>query len=196
MKRIGLIAGLPLAVLASNVVAAETRTSAVRDNGFSYTYVQGGYESQDWDGGVDVNALDGKLSYALDEHLFVRAGLQFLDGDYNRGRGDFDGWAMSGGLGFHTPLQQRLDLVVTGDIIHIDYDFDDDTGFAIAGGVRHATTDKVELAGGAFLQDVRDSEFGVYGNALYHATPAVDVGAELRLGDDATVFGLFGRYNF
>ena len=103
---------------------------------------------------------------------------------------------LSGGLGFHTPLQTGLDLVVTGDIVHIDYDYGDDPGFAIAGGVRHATTDKLELTGGLFIEDVVDSEFGIQGGALFHASAKVDIGADLKLGDDITTFGVFGRYNF
>lgn len=195
MKRIWLLAGLPLAVMGTSAMAAQPRTSAVRDNGFSYNYVQGGYENQDWDGGLNVDALDGKLSYALDEHLFVRGGMQVFDGDYGRNN-SINGWRLNAGMGFHTPLKSRLDLVLTGDIVHIDYDVGSDNGIALTGGVRHATTDKLELEGGAFMEDVQKSQFGLYGDARVHLNKQVDVGANLKLGDDVTAIGVYGRYNF
>lgn len=206
MKRILCAAAAPLMVpmvfMSSTAFAAEAQTSSVRDNGMSYTYVQGGYENRDYDDAFETDGLDAKVSYALDEHLFVRGGLQLFKGDADYrcygfcNNDDADGYQLSGGLGFNTPLSTGLDLVVTGDIVHIDYDFGDDTGYAIAGGVRHATTDKLELTGGLFLEDVVDSEFGLQGGALFHASAKVDVGADLKLGDDITTFGLFGRYNF
>ncbi|MCB1836543.1 MAG: hypothetical protein KDH99_02895 [Alcanivoracaceae bacterium] len=201
MKRFCLLAGGTAVALSSTVAVAQPQTSTVRDNGFSYNYVQGGFEHRDWDNSLDIDGLDGKISWALDEHLFLRGGLQFFDGDVDvpgpGGNVDADGWQLSAGMGFHTPLKTGLDLVLTGDIVHIDVDNGgDETGYEITGGVRHETTAQVELTGGAYLQDIEDSDFGVFGGALYHVSQAVDVGAEVRFGDDLTQFGLFGRYNF
>lgn len=195
---------VPMVLMSSAAFAAEARTSSVRDNGMSYTYVQAGYENRDYDNAFETDGLDTKVSYALDEHLFVRGGLQFFQGDSaircyffcGSVDDDADGFELSAGMGFHTPLVTDLDLVVSGDIVHVDYDYGDDTGFAIAGGVRHATTDKLELSGGLFFENVIDSEFGLHGSALFHVAAKVDVGAELKLGDDVTTFGVFGRYNF
>lgn len=202
MKRFCLLAGSAMAMVSASAMAAQPETSTVRDNGFSYDYIQAGYEQRDWDNSLDIDGLDAKLSMALDEHLFLRGGLQFFDGDLDfpapfGGSVDVDGWQLSAGLGFHTPLKAGLDLVLTGDIVHIDIDDGgDETGYEIAGGVRHETTAQLELTGGAYLQDIEDSDFGVFGGALYHVSKAVDVGAEVRFGDDLTQFGLFGRYNF
>lgn len=210
MKRILRAAALPMVApimvpmfaLSSAASAAEAQTSSVRDNGMSYTYVQAGYENRDYDGVFETDGIDAKVSFAIDEHLFARGGLQLFQGDaeyrcyFGCRDDDADGFQLSGGIGFHTPLATGLDLVVTGDIVHIDYDYGDDTGFALAGGVRHATTEKLELSGGLFLEDVVDSEFGIQGSALFHAAEKIDVGAELKLGDDITTFGLFGRFNF
>ena len=196
MKRIALLA-LPAALLGTSAIAAEPATSGVRDNGLSYDYFQFGYESRDYDGrfSPELDGLDAQLAHALDEHLFLRGEAQIFEVD----PGDGDGWLIAGGLGFHTPLQKSLDLVLSGDLVHVDYDFGDDTGYRLRGGVRHATAPQLELAGGAFLQDIGDfvdSEFGLYGSALFHINEDIDVGAELQLGDDSDVIGLFGRINF
>lgn len=203
MKRFCLLASGVVAMVSASVVVAQPQTSTVRDNGFSYDYLQAGYENRDWDGGWETDGIDFKLSHALDEHLFVRGGLQFFDGDVDIPSwaapwidDDVDGWELSAGLGFHTPLKPGLDLVLTGDIVHVDADIDDETGFALSGGVRHETTAELELNGGVFVQDVGESEIGLFGGALFHATQKVDLGAELRLGGDLTQFGVFGRYNF
>lgn len=194
MKRI-MLAALPLAILGNSALAAEPATSGVRDNGFSYDYVQAGYQNRDFDPGFEYDALTGKISHALDEHLFIIGEAQLFDID----PGNNDGWLIAGGLGFHTPLNQGLDLVLSGELVHVDYDVDDDTGFRLRGGVRHATAEQLELGGGAFYQDadgIADSEFGVYGNALFNINQDFGVGAELALGDDSDVFELFARMNF
>ena len=195
MKRFALLA-LPCAVLGAPAFA-EPATSGVRDNGFSYNYFQLGYETRDFDGPGDVetDGFDAQISHALDEHLFIRGEAQMFDVD----PGDNDGWLLAGGLGFHTPLVERLDLVLSGDIVHVDTDAGDDTGFRLRGGVRHETTDQLELGGGAFYQDVddfADSEFGIFGNAIFNINKDVGVGAELALGDDSDVFDLFVRINY
>lgn len=209
-KRAFIVAAMPLLAMSSAVFAAGAQTSAVRDNGFSYNYLQVGYENRDYDGFFETDGLDGKLSYELDEHLFIRAGLQIFKGDFETVSISFAGFfptvrtvdedingnELSGGIGFHTPLQTGTDLVMTGDLVRIDYDFDDEIGFALAGGVRHAATEQLELSGGVFLEDVVDSEFGVQGGALYHANKQFDMGANLKLGSDVTTFALFGRYSF
>lgn len=203
MQRFWLAVPVSMMMAAAPAMAAPAQTSAVRDNGFSYDYVQAGYENRDWDGGWETDGIDFKLAHALDEHLFIRGGLQFFDGDVDIPAwaarwidDDVDGWELSAGLGFHTPLKPGLDLVMTGDIVHVDTDIDDETGFALTGGIRHETTAQLELNGGVFVQDVGESEVGLFGGALFHATQKVDLGAELRLGDDLTQFGVFGRYNF
>ncbi|MCG8391952.1 MAG: hypothetical protein MI745_02625 [Pseudomonadales bacterium] len=181
---------------------AEQRTSAVRDNGFSYTYGQLAYDRWDLDNDWDVDAITGEGSFALDEHIFLRGGLSFYDGDYDRGpiHGDVDGNRLYGGVGFHTPLQRGLDFVGTADIIYDDYDVDygddDEIGFELRGGVRHATTEKLELSGGLTYMDLHDDDLGVYGQGLFKLTPVVDLGARLVVAGDRDTFGVFGRYNF
>lgn len=195
MKNRKLLLALPLAAAISSTAMAQPQTSQVRDNNFNWSYAQFGLEFQDMDG-FDRTALYGRISHALDEHLFLRGGLSLYDGD-----ADYSGFGLSAGLGFHTPLQQRLDLVLTGDLLHDRYEVgnndDTETGARLAGGVRHATTDQLELSGGLFMINMYDdTEIGLYGEALVNVTEKFDVGADLHLSGDYDAIGLFGRINF
>lgn len=198
LTRTQFIAFLSTLLFAIGVQAQQT--TDVRDNDFSYTYGEFGYKAWDYDGGLDVDVLYGDLSYALDEHIFVRGGLALYDGELDAGpfanNADVDGNRLSAGLGFNTPLQDRLDLVLTGDIIRDDNDADDEVGFRIGAGVRHRTTADLELRGGLALEDIYDDDLGLVGSALYHLNQQVDIGARLGLFDDSNRFGLFARMNF
>lgn len=189
------LAALPL-LLPPLAVQAQPRDAG--PHVFSYSYGQLAVERWDYDSGLDVDAVAGDFSLDLDQNLFVRASLGFYDGDEDQrwNKRDTDGHRISLGLGFHSPLAQRLDFVASGDIIRDDHDRDDDIGFAVRGGVRHATTDRLELAGGVFYEDLYDSEVGLYGEALYRITRPVDLGARVSLSDDLNSFGVFARYNF
>lgn len=197
MLRTQLIAFVSTLLLA--VVAQAQQTSSVRDNDFSYTFVDVGYEMWEYDFGradVEADALVAQGSYALDEHVFVRGGLTFYDADY--GPVDEDGNRLSVGLGFNTPLKQGLDLAITGDVVRDDNDSDEETGILLTGGVRHRTTAQLELSGGLFFEDIYEEadELGLFGQGLFHLNQQVDVGARVRLSGDIESFGLFGRFNF
>lgn len=189
MKRIWIAAGLPLAVIGTQALAQPV----TRDNDFSYDYIQLGYEQYDWeDAFEDANMFRGDVQYSLDEHILLRGGADIVDGE-----GSADGLELSAGLGFTTPLQDGLDAVVTGDLVHVNLDIgDNETGFRAIGKVRHQTTERVELAGGAFIEDVFDTEIGVLGQALLNLNEQFDVGAELKFGGDLKTVGVFGRYNY
>ena len=112
LKKTLMASAIAAASLASiNAQAQSQQTTPVRDNGFSYTYGQFGYDNWDYDNGPDVDVLSGEGSFALDEHLFLRGGASFYDGDYDSpGSDDVDGNRLYVGAGFHTPLQRGLDL--------------------------------------------------------------------------------------
>ena len=211
LKKTLLVSGIALAISAPAM--AEQRTSAVRDNGFSYNYAQLAYDQWDGDDAFDaeLDVLTAEGAFELDEHLFLRGGLSFFDGDF--GRGDLDGKQLYGGVGFHTPLQEKLDFVGSADIIYDDREFevttcnplvgcvtsdadDDDIGFELRGGVRAAVADQIELEGGLSYYDVYDDDITLYAQGLFKATDAVDVGARLLFGGDRESIGVFGRYNF
>lgn len=198
---------LPLvAVLSVPVIAAET--APVKDNGFSYNYAEGVYYTQDWDGRFDVDGFGARVSVALDEHFFGRGELMLFDGDADNFLFDVDvdGWQIGVGGGFHTPAGDKADLVLSADLLLVNYDVDasrfslggdeDDIGIRLAGGARMKAGDKLELEGGLFLESVDESELGVYGGARASLTEQLDLGAGLRLGGDLTELTLSARYNF
>lgn len=198
---------LPLAAaLSLPVVAAET--APVKDNGFSYNHAEGLFYTQDWDGRFDVDGFGGRISVALDEHFFGRGELLLFDGDtedFLLGV-DVDGWQIGVGGGFHTPAGDKADLVLTADLLLVNYDVDasrfslgddeDDIGVRLAGGARMQAGEKLELEGGLFLESVDESELGVYGGARVNLTQQLDLGAGVRLGGDLTELTLSARYNF
>lgn len=172
-----------------------------RDNAFSYNYLQGGIDVGNLrNPRADADTVYVEGSYALDRNLHVRGGLGYYDGDVRRGSGNIYGHRISAGLGFNTLIQDGLDFVASGDVVQVRAksggSSSTDTGMDLRAGVRHMTTDRIQLAGGVFHENIDRSDTGLYGEALFHVQNNVDVGARVQAGDDIGTFGLFGRYNF
>lgn len=191
MKRIWIAAGLPLAIVGTQALAQNGPTP--RDNDFSYDYIQLGYERYDWDDEFeDGNMFRGDVQYAWDEHILLRAGADYIDGDEG-----VNGLEWSVGAGYTVPIQDRLDAVVTADIVQLNVDeIDDETGFRAVGKVRFGMTETLELAGGAFMEDLFDTELGVLGQAIVEMNDQIDVGAEVKFGGSLKTMGVFARYNY
>lgn len=192
MKKVTLVAaGFLLAPLAF----AAPKTTTPQNNHFSWNYGQVGLTTHDVDGpGDNLTSLDGNLSYALDQHLYMLGGLSYgwADGGHL--------WDLHGGLGFHTPLVKNLDVFGEGEL-NIDRAsgggaHDNETGYTLRAGVRARANDQIELKGGIYHLDIYDGDTGLFGSALYHLNKQAGVGANLTLGDDETAFGLFARFNF
>ena len=186
----------PLAAVADTVA-----TLPGRDNAFSYSYLQGGVDVGNLGNPrADADTVYVEGSYAIDPNLHVRGGLGYYDGDVRRGGADVHGHRISAGLGFNTLLQNDLDFVASGDVVQVRAKAGgssaSDTGMELRGGVRHRTTDRLQLAGGAFHENIDRSDTGLYGEALFNVQQSLDVGARVRVGDDIGTVGLFGRYNF
>ncbi|MBZ2189172.1 hypothetical protein K8B33_08690 [Alcanivorax sp. JB21] len=182
-------------------VADPVATLPGRDNAFSYTYLQGGVDVGNLrNPRADADTVYVEGSYAIDPNLHVRGGLGYYDGDVRRGGADIHGHRISAGLGFNTLLQNDLDFVASGDVVQVRAKSGgssaSDTGLELRGGVRHRTTDRLQLAGGAFHENIDRSDTGLYGEALFNVQQSLDVGARVQVGDDIGTVGLFGRYNF
>ena len=195
---------LASAPVLSSLAVADMPTLPSRSNDFSFSHVQAGLETGDWENpraDLDSFFVDG--AHALDEHIFLRGGLAWFDGRSRGGgpgRVDVDGHRIYGGLGFNTPLEQDLDLVLSGDLVRVRARFDNgsgtEMGFDLRGGVRYRANERVELSGGAFFEKIDRSEFALYGEGIYQLDAPVNAGARLVLGDDMTTFGLLVRYDF
>lgn len=195
-------------LLSAGLAQAETvRMLPARDGNFNYTWLQGGFEfGRIETPRADVSSIFAEGSWALDEHLFLLGGMRFFDGDMHSpgfsGSGpDVDGHRLQAGMGFNTRLDDGLDLVLAAQVIRVHASVEDhgsgsEHGFDLRGGVRYQASEQVELAGGAFLEDVARSELGFYGEGLYHLRPQLDLGVRLALGDDVSTVGLFARFGF
>lgn len=196
-----LLLSAAVAVPVSPALADTVATLPGRDNAFSYTYLQGGVDIGNLrNPRADADTVYIEGSYALDPNLHVRGGLGYYDGDVRRGSGNIYGHRISAGIGFNTLLQDGLDFVASGDVVQVRAKSGGssatDTGVDLRGGVRHRTTDRLQLAGGAFHENIDRSDTGLYGEALFNVQHNLDVGARVQVGDDIGTFGLFGRYNF
>lgn len=186
------------ALLASPAVlaapAAYQQSPTPTNNHFSWTYAEAGIATHDYDGaGDNVTSLDGSLSYALDDHLYVLGGMHYGWVD------SLDIWQLQGGVGYHMPLANNLDLFGDGQMIwqHTNWhsNSDDEMGYQLRAGARFRASQQVEFRGGLYHADINDSDTGLFGKAVYHLDSQLSVGAKTRLGGDETAFGLFARFN-
>lgn len=179
-----------------NQATNNQRTVTPQNNNFSWTYADVGVATHDYDGsGSNVTSLDGDISYALDQHIYVLGGMSYGF------KSHYDSWGLNGGLGFHTPLTRNLDVFGEGRLLwsHNEYrhSSDNETGYDVRGGVRaRITTAPLELKGGIYHSDLYDTDTGLFGSALYSLNAQTGVGARLSIGDNENTFGLFARYNF
>lgn len=170
-------------------------------DGFSYSYVEGGYvntDIDDFDEDVDGFALGG--SFELTPHLFVfgnyaNQGTSIFGTDVNLEQFQL-------GAGYAWPLSGNLDLYGKVGYAHAQFEvpgpnFDDD-GYLLAAGMRGRLTDAFELEGSVNYTDLNDSgddtTLGVA--ARYYFTPQFAVGVAGDFGDDANTYGVNVRWSF
>lgn len=169
----------------------------------TYSYVEGGVSIVDPPGrfGSSDAGIQVRGSYALDDLLFVRGGIQSNTfsrrtgppGDRSRVSVDRD--ILSLGLGFRVPTEQQLDVYGAADLLY-DAGDADDAGFRLEGGVRAALPPAWDVAAGLRVGRV-DSHTNaqVFGNAFYEFAPQFSAGGELAVGDfDELMLGF--RYRF
>lgn len=184
-----LLATAPLAV-------AAPATTAPQSNHFNWNYVDVGVAVHDPDGPADeLTSLGGKLSYAIDDHIYLLGGADYAWAD------SLDIFRLHGGLGFHTPLVERLDIFGEGELSlnRADPDgagSDTETGFDLRAGVRFRATQQLDLKGGFYHQDIYDGDSGLYGEVTYQVNQQLGLGGMLAFGGDETVFGLYARIPF
>lgn len=167
----------------------------------SYDHVELRYVNAELDGGggadADGDGFNLNGSMALSENVHVFAGYETLDFDF-----DIDLTSFEIGAGWNQPIANGTDIV--GRISYIDGEVDtnfgdaDDSGFGLSGGLRHVFTSQFQ--GGAFINytDLDDSgdntSLELFGE--YFFTPEFTGGLTLEFDDDATVFGVGGRWYF
>lgn len=170
---------------------------AAQADGFSYSYLEGGFAQLDVDGvssKLDGYYLRGSVGFA--EHFFAAA--DYLDAS----KGGFDTQIYSVVLGGHLPLSDQIDLTGRAGYAGSEagaYGFNaSDDGYVIGAGLRGRVAERFELEGNVNYYDFSDSggETVVGVAARYHFTDQFALGAEYQHFDGADLWGLGVRWSF
>ena len=172
---------------------ATSALPAFASEGPRYTYVELGYERinpDNFNDDADAGALSGSLAVADNVHVFA---------GYSYGQLDTSGISVDlesadGGVGFHFPLSNTVDVVAEVAYLYAKVDADqfgseDDTGYGVNVGLRAMLTPKFELNGGVSYTDVSDSETAGFAGVVYSFTDMFAVTAGVSVGQDVTSYG-------
>jgi hypothetical protein len=182
-------------LLAVNAVFAQTSP-------LSYDYAEAGY-GQGEILNEDFSFIDLGASYSLNESLFVAGSYSDgeTDDNYGPGFGEIEVSSYNIGLGFHTPLNQKIDLVMSGSYISSEIEFgrfsDDADGLDLAGGLRFKATDQLEL--NAFVDYAvieNDDDTGFSASAYYFFMPTLSLGLTYADADEADSIAASVRFHF
>jgi hypothetical protein len=181
-----------------SILALGLAGQAYAQDGFSYSYVEAAYlnsELDDFDVDGDGFAVAGSIEFG--SNFFGFANYADQDYDFDVGRQD-----LGVGVGYHWPLNPRLDLVTKASYLDLEVDvpgfgdFDED-GFGVGLGLRGRALDQLELTADVNyvdLGDADDTTFSVGGR--YYFTSAFAAGLDVGFNDDGTTWGIAARYDF
>ena len=185
MKKIGIFV---IGLLAANTVFAQSSP-------LSYDYVEANLGTGDFYD-EDFSFYGAGISYSLNESIYLR-------GSYSDGATDDDVYfgiglgeskvEISGyeiGLGFHTPVSQLIDFVVSGSYISSELEIfgfsQDEDGYSVDAGFRFKPIEQVELDIFADFVDVNgENDTGYSASAYYFFTPTFSLGG-VYTGTDAS----------
>ena len=160
----------------------------------SYTYAELRFVDTEI-GSQDGDGLRINGSFEITSNWLLVAGFTTLDFDNN-----VDTSALEVGAGYVYRYSPKMDIVGYGKVVRTEVDFtggdDDDTGIALAGGVRGRITP--ELEGRATVNyinvDETDTFFELGGD--YYFNPQFSAGATLEFGGDADSLTIGVRWFF
>ena len=187
------IVGIVLVFFASPVLAG----------GFSYNFVELGYQNAEFDddfGGfnVDGDGYDIRGSFEVADTWFVTASYGTLDFDFGV---DLD--QLSIGAGFYMVLSDRVDFFASLSYIEAEVSASglgsiDEDGYGVAAGIRGMVTDRFEMSGSLLYSDLGDGADGkaVAAEALYSFTDTFALGLNIETDDDVSIFGIGARFYF
>jgi len=179
------------AIVAATFLATTTVSHAYD---FSYNYVEGSYASSTDDSlGVDIdsNTIGIFGSFEISDNVAITAGYASTDYDDV----DIDATQLQIGATLHTSLGQMTDGFLNLSLVQVDFDLpppfadEDDSGFGIVAGVRHAINEKVELDAAYSHSDLFDESFNQIGfGARFYFTSSASFGLSYATGDDVDTF--------
>jgi len=188
---------LPISVTSCGLLLALSAAPSMAA-GFSYDYLEGGYQAVDLDSpNVDGDGLFAGGSLLVTQSLFLRAEFDYAD--FESGI-DAHGLELGGGVRF--AAAPDVDLNLSGGYLHAEVDTRfgdaDDDGFFVGGGVRWMVSEQVELNGGLDYVDLDESGDDLVLNVggLVHLQARLALLADVAIADDANSIKLGVRYHF
>jgi hypothetical protein len=193
-------------ILAS-LVALGFAGPALATEGFSYSFVELGWVSQEFDDlNVDADGPGIRASIELTPafHLFG----SYSDQDFDLGAGnDVNGEGLSLGAGYAWSLNSQVDLVAHVAYLRSELDLQvaglgggtlKDDGIGVGAYVRARPIEQLELTGGLAYSDFDDSGDDTFfsAGARFFITKMFAVGLDVTLNSDTTAFILGGRFDF
>lgn len=166
---------------------------------FNYSYVEIGYDENDYDvggGDIDGDGLTLSGSYEINDDWHVFASYGTSDLDFNI---DIDTLAV--GAGYVFPLRDDIDLY--GRVLYINQDIDapgagdlDEDGLGLQFRIRAMVADELEVEGGIQYIDVGDNDTSLQIGARYYFTDQFSAGVGLTLAGDTDGIGINARFSF
>jgi len=202
-----------LLAIAISACLAMLSQGAFAAKGFSYSYIEGGYQGVRADS-IDADGLAANLSYGATDHIMVLAGYSHLWQDKAEGFSsvdvDIDRFTIGGGG--HYSITERIDLV--GSVVYVNeqstgkakYPGDDDKsrvkgtreGYEAVFSGRIRAMDQLELTPLVVYRDVGDNSdtgFGLDAIYQYHKKWSVRGNATYFNDDSATNLFLGVRFD-
>jgi hypothetical protein len=148
---------------------------------------------------VDGDGIQLRGSLPVYQNIFALAEYQDLSLDHG-----IDATRFMVGAGGHWPLNQNLDIIARGGVVHYEVDVgrfnDDDTGLFAGVRLRALVAPKIEVEGGVehLAVDVAGMNSDTYliGEGRYNFNSQFSAGLLITVGGDTQVFGAQGRFNF
>lgn len=165
----------------------------------SYSYIEGGWQKFDIDGGTNSDGWVANGSAALGEnfHLYGGYGQSELDGTSL----DADTWRL--GVGWNTGINATNDLVVRANYVEAKIDIPGfraakADGYEAEVGVRTALGERFETYAAAGYIDIEDGSGDFYGKlgGQYKFTPTFGIVAQATLADGGNEYFVGPRLSF
>lgn len=163
-----------------------------------YNYIEGRYIL---DGEIeDVDDYDGftfGASFQFMDDIFAIG--SYTDGEFDDLDGDFT--ILSLGIGYIYPIKPNWDANFTLAYLKSESDIrgykdQDETGYAISGGVRGLFKPEIELRASLNHGKLDESDTWITLGGDYYFTPEISAGLEFNIGGDNDEFTLGAKYYF